>query len=277
MYLSVTKGATVVIGVGNPAFRFSQGESFPATIFVDGRPPFHARASAFRHDFATLEITEFERGMTAIQRGNVMRFVSDKFTGEYGLKGTSGALDKALQCAIDNLEYTEANSKPQGNYRSNIEQATFYQLATQMITIVGADDFQYLSEAEIEGLGFSNGVFWKSEAYDLLGGTLVLPLTEPNLQKSDASDIAFLSGLCNGDFASQAKAITTSGMEQREVSGFCIEGAEKSQFVALKTKFGDEVLYNIMFFGSNAPSEATERSELTGNVALKAASFAAEN
>lgn len=278
LYLSVTSGATVVVGVGNPSFRFTVGESFPVSIYIDRRRPFHARANAGGSDFVTLEISDFDRGMTAIQRGINMRIVSDKFTGNYSLQGTSRALDKALRCAVDNLDYVDVSPAPQDErYESSIAQAVFYQIATQMITTIDARDFRYLSNKEIESLGFPNGVFWISEELDVLGGTLALPMDEESLQRTDASDVAFMSSLCEGDFASQAKSIDTSNMNQREVSGFCIEDTDRSQYVAVKTQFGDEVLYNVMFFGSNAPASPVERDEFTGNIALKAASFVLDN
>ncbi len=144
------------------------------------------------------------------------------------------------------------------------------------LSVSGASDFQYLTKAEVEELGFPNGVFWSSDELDLIGGTLALPMTETTLQKSDASDVSFMSSLCSGDFASQAKAVSSSSAEQREVSGFCIEGNDTSQFVAIKTKVGDEVLYNVLFFGSEASANPTGREEVTGNIALRSASFVVE-
>ena len=46
LFLSVTDGATVVIGISNPSFRFKPGFTFPGMVEIDRRARFAARITA---------------------------------------------------------------------------------------------------------------------------------------------------------------------------------------------------------------------------------------
>lgn len=275
LFLSVTEGATVVIGVSNPALRLREGESFPVVIRIDSRRPFVARANAIGGDFVKLEIQDFERALNAVQRGLTMRVDGDNFSGVYSLRGTKRALDQALQCAVDNMRYAERTNSGQPAQQSAVDETHLYQLATQMIASVGAQDFRYLTKHQVDELGFSGGVFWVSEQLDIIGGTMALA-APGSLRETDASDLSFMNQMCRGDFASHARQIETGRLEQRELTGYCVEGEERSQFVAVKTKYGQDVLYNVIWFGPEANSDQSVREEATGNIALRAASFVRE-
>lgn len=275
LYLSVTNGATVVVGFSNPAFRFGEGESFPVSVHVDRRSPFYARATAVDGSTAFLELEDFDAALDAIQKGLNMQVRSDRIVGGYSLKGTNGALDKALQCAFDNLEYTHNSSTDAPQY-SNVDKTILYQFATQMISEISALDFRYLTNEELVELGWENGVFWYSEELDVLGGTLVANGGGDNLRMTDPEDIGYLSGLCQGDFASKAVDVTSSDIEQRQVTGICINGDDRTEYIALKTSMGPDSLYNIFMFGPDSGSEQAQRQEVADGVAIYAAGFAEE-
>ncbi|MBO6898656.1 MAG: hypothetical protein JJ868_14885 [Shimia sp.] len=276
LYLSVTGQGTVVVAVANDNLRLTEGESFPITVRIDSRQTFFGRGYAAGSNFVTLEIQEFEKAMTSIQRGLVMKLSSDRFSGSYSLKGTRVILDKAVDCALAHLEYQEApkavSTEPAGG------SAEMYQLATQMITALDADDSRYLSAKEIGELGFGlSSVFWSSAQAGVVGGVLIERLNGATIKDSDGSDISFMSSLCDGDFASAVRDVTTDpSIEQREIRAQCEADGDLMEFFALKTDAGGRVIYNLMMFEADGPMAEAERQAASGNIALHAASFARE-
>ncbi|KEJ96797.1 hypothetical protein SUH3_15705 [Pseudosulfitobacter pseudonitzschiae] len=211
--------------------------------------------------------------MDAIQRGLVLKVQSERMTGTYSLKGTMRALASARKCAYQNYQYVSSAPQQPSEYAHEVDKTPLFQVATQMITAVEAVDFRYLSDDEIKEMGFQDGVFWFSENLDILGGTMNLNAPDGNLRETDPSDISFMNSLCSGDFASKTRAVDTAEVDQRELHGYCIEGDRRLEMIALKTRFGTRVLYNILLFGPNSTQETTEREEVTGNIALHAARF----
>lgn len=273
LFLSVTDAATVVIGVSNPSFRFNSTDTFPVEVRIDSRAPFFARLNTISQNTAAIEIDDFERAMTAIQRGRTMRIEGAGFRGIYDLSGTMRALDQALRCAYDYYEFTGTPSESGQPSTSALDQAFLYQIATEMITTVGASDFRYLSIDEYKELGFEHGVFWVSQALGMLGGVMAVSAPEGSIRDTDSSDISFMNRFCDGDFASSSEQVEPARAEQRQLTGFCLQNNSKSQFIVLKTRHGDAVLYNIMHFDSDNSFKDAQRNEVTRDIALRAASY----
>lgn len=273
LFLSVTDGATVVIGISNPAFRFEPGFSFPGIVEIDRRARFAARITAGDGDFVKLEIDRFEEAVQAIQRGLIMRITSDRVRGEYSLKGTMRALDGAIQCAVKNLDYVAKRPSTNQTQTAQRDDSVLYRFTTEVITTLGALDFRYLSEAEMQDLDLSGGVYWVSQELGVVGGVLTTSAPNGSLRVTDGDDIAYLNSFCSGDFASTTRDLTKGGIEQREISGFCVEGADRTQISAIKTRWGPEVIYALLIYLAGSPSDPEVRDRNNTEIALRAARF----
>lgn len=280
LLFSVTRDATIGIAVANPALNFAVGDSFPATLYVDRRPPMFGRASAVSSSMAVLYLDDFEQALTALKKGYRLRIEAAGRVGEYDLAGTFRALEAVKNCAISNYNYRSAGTSAPGpsaiaGPSSPTDVSALYQLATQMITEVGASDFDYLSGPEVAELSLPEGVYWHSDELKLIGGVMLVDGEGiEDLRQSDAADASYLTGLCDGDMATKTRQISQGEFAQREISGLCLEAEGRAEYYVVKTMMGDQVLYTMLFFAPEAGTPDREsREDANDGIAVHAANY----
>lgn len=273
LFISFTKSKTLIVGVSNDEFEFDLNRSIPVTIYVDRREPIYATANPVSSTMVTLSMPNFDQAMRYIQMGRTMKIEGRQFSGAYDLTGTKVALERTYKCAARYYDYVGEPSQPEG-----LNKTALFQVATNMITSIGASDATYLSDAEIEDLGFGRtSVFWRSDDLGILAGTLTTHRPTGDLRSTDSQDLAFMSDFCDGDFASSSQKVRhVEGVSQRELHGICrIDGGE-THIMTTKTDIGEHTLYNIVFFYDTQKAGEIKREEAIGNIAIHAASYSVE-
>lgn len=271
LLLSLTRDKSLVVSVTNDNFSFEVGTSLPVTIYIDRRRPIYARANPLSSKQVVLSLPNFDQSMYYIQMGRTMEIEGRQFSGAYDLTGTKVALDRTYDCAARHYDYAAIPSQTEG-----LDKTALFQIATNMITSINASDATYLNASEIEKMGFGkNSVFWASKDFDLVAGTLTAHRPSMDLRATDSQDIAFISDFCDGDFASSIQKVShIEGVNQRELHGICRENEQDTHVIATKTDIGEHTLYNIVFFFDSEKTGEIKRDEVSGNIAIHAASYA---
>jgi len=273
LFISFTKNKSLVVGVSNDDFNFEVDRSIPVTIHIDRRQPIYATANPISSTMLTLSMPNFDQAMRHIQMGRTMKVDGRQFSGAYDLTGTKVALKRTYSCAARYSDHAVAPNQPEG-----LSTTALFQVATNMITSIDASDATYLSDAELEDLGFgTSSVFWKSDDLGILAGTLTTHRPTEDLRSTDSQDLAFMSDFCEGDFASSSQKVShVEGVSQRELHGICRYDNNETNIITTKTDLGEHTLYNIIFFYDAVKSGEVMRDEATGNIAIHAASYANE-
>ncbi|WP_136659006.1 hypothetical protein [Nitratireductor sp. XY-223] len=273
LYLSLNFDSTLTVGITNSSFRFTAGESFPIVLSVDNRKLFGGRAMARSETFLIVTFEEIEALIPALKRGSQMRLESDPVKGIYSLRGSSRALDATLKCAIDNSDYAE---KP-ADTAPLFDKSLLYQIATGMIAEVGATDFVYLTDKEVEELGFVGAVVWKSVSAGVVGVVLLTPAGEgEELHDSDSADIEELTRGCSGDVLSGIRSVKSSDLPTREIRVICTDEKIVEETIASKVLLDGAVLYTMLVFLDRVDDPALDgrdRIQLSDDIRLRAASF----
>ena len=113
----------------------------------------------------------------------------------------------------------------------------------------------------------------------MLSGVLVAQRAgATDLKSGDASDLAFLSGICGGDFVTGVRQIANEGREMREVRAACSSSGEMDEHYLTKFFFGDKIVYSWLWFeGADTNSSAMPpRGDLSESSALHTASYLAD-
>ncbi|MCD9146586.1 hypothetical protein [Pseudophaeobacter flagellatus] len=273
LLISFTKEKKLVVGVSNDDFNFDIARNIPVTIYVDRRPPIYATATPVSSTMVTLSMPNFDQAMRFIQMGRTMQIDGRQFSGVYDLTGTKVALERTYSCASNYYDYAEALSQQGG-----LSQRALFQIASNMITSIDVSDATYLSDAEIQDLGFgADSVFWASDDLGVLAGTLTAHRPTGDLRATDSEDLAFMSGLCKGDFASSSQKVShVEGISQRELHGVCRLDDGDTHIIVAKTDIGEHTLYNVVFFFDSEKAGEVKRVEATGNIAIHSARYATE-
>lgn len=276
LMLTVNQDATVSVGVVSDGLTMTVGQTFPVTLYIDNRQPMYGTAEALGVNFAALQLQDFDRALSALQKGRMLVLDSPMGRGNYDLTGTYRALQAALQCAVNYLNYAGIPTQPTTVQPSTgVDQTILFQIATEMITQTGATDFQYLTKEEMADFVTGDAVYWSADQGGLLGGVQIVPLGEgQDLRSSDPGDIAFAGGGCAGELATSTRNLTTDEFQSREIRALCIADGEETEALVTKTLFGSNVLYTVlMFSGTRADVGAEARQTLSEDVAIRAASF----
>ena len=118
LLMSVNADATVTVGVVSATWRMTPGQSLDARLTVDRRAPFFGTANAINEQFAALVLPDIDAALTALKRGRTLVVETSVGQGTYDLTGTSRALDKTLQCAVDYINYG-GQAQPTPNLPAN--------------------------------------------------------------------------------------------------------------------------------------------------------------
>lgn len=275
LFFSVNRDASVGVGVANPSLGLQPGTTFPVALFVDRRAPFYGTATAINDQFAVLQIPDFQRAMTALKKGYSLRVEALGRTGSYDLSGTFRALEATRQCAMRYYNYRDAQPANGGLADAGGDKTLLYQVATQMIAEVGASDFRYLTEEEAKQYFTGDAVLWTSDSLGIIGGALVAERgSMKNLRESDSADTQALSAMCDGDFATSARALESTNIPARELRLLCTTSGRTDEIYITKMLAGAQVLYTYLKFSGDAELGADEAPQgINENVALRAASF----
>lgn len=276
LVFSVNSNATVSVAVANPNLGLVDGQQFPVALYIDRREPFYGTATAVGSEMAVLQIREFERAMTSIRKGYVLRIESPLGTGVYNLKDTFRALETTTNCALHYLDYAALPAKP--NREQPFDRTVLFQIATEMIAEVGITDFRYFNEADTRKHFAPNAVLWASEASGVFGGVTIIPLGDmKSLRDADGGDINFLTKDCQGEVATTARNISAKDLEARELRALCVTSGGSEESLLTKIMIGEHVLYTFLVFDENATDYAEEsRPAISKNVAIRAASYVRE-
>ena len=291
LYLSVNSDATVTVGVESPGFRFRPNESFPVSLHIDNRRPFNGTATALEETFIIVTIHDFQGAMRALTQGRGLRVEGRTQLGNFDLTGSYRALEAARQCAIDQLDFAARGGVPKTLAPSEpaappppataaappaTDRTVLFQIATEMISEIGAPRFRYLDASESREIAGQEAVFWVSEEAGILGGVVVLPLEGAALRESDPGDLSFVSADCLGDVATTTRSMTLEGLEAREIRALCVEAEGNVETILTKIRVDDLALYTILAFGEGAVADSSQaRRQLSESVALRAASYVA--
>jgi hypothetical protein len=276
LYLSVNGDATVSVGVVSPGLTAPEGQTFPVSLHIDNRRPLYGTAEVLGANFAALRLENFDEALTALQKGRRLVIESTVGRGTYDLTGTHRALNAAFQCAVRHLDYAVAPAQPTSPPTAATQDKTLlFQVATQMITQVGASDFVYLTQSETEQFFSADAVYWRSEAIGVLGGVQIVPLPEGgDFRTSDAGDIAFVGGGCEGELATSTRDVSTKDFTSREIRSLCIADGSETEALLTKTLVEGSVLYTVLVFtGRNQQTGSDTRRSMSEDVAIRAASF----
>ncbi len=279
LLISFSRDKTLIVGVANDDFNFDINKEIPVTIYVDRRQPIYATAIPVSSTMVTLSMPNFDQAMHYIQMGRTMKIDGRQFSGIYDLTGTKVALERTYSCAASYYDYASAPVQSDAPVQQEgLSKTALFQVATNMITSIDVSDAKYLSEAEIEDLGFgAASVFWQSDALGILAGTLTAHRPTGDLRATDSQDLAIMSDFCEGDFASSSQKVShVEGVSQRELRGICRLDDSETQIITTKTDIGEHTLYNIVFFLNTEKAGEVKRAEATGNIAIHAASYAIE-
>ena len=280
LYLSVNADATVSVGVESPGLKLQTGDTIPVTLRIDRRAPLFGAAEAMNDTFAILKLPQFDTAMNALQRGRMLIVESSIGTASYDLTGTNRALDAAMNCAANNLDYSSSPSvvsRPQENSGST-DKTILFQVATGIISDLGLSDFRYFTEAESKEFLDSNGVFWSSEQAGIFGGVLTVQTnTEESLKVSDANDIAFMGRDCVGEVATASRNLDVPDTDAREIRALCVTNGSTVESLLTKVRVGKEVFYTLLVFNADAKIEGQEaRRTISEGTTLKAVSYIRE-
>jgi hypothetical protein len=281
LIFTVNIDATVNVAVSAPVETFIAQETFPVALFVDRRAPFYGNATALDPRFAAVNVADFDRALESFRRGRTLTIQSKYGEVPFDLTGTSRALAATFDCAVRNQYY---RASPKKLAKSQVDPALLMQVAASNITTLGVTDFTFLSNQEVNELfpgsdDTIQSVFWRSPSLKMLSGVLVVERAgASDLKSGDASDLAFLSGTCGGDFVTGIRQIGDAENEMREVRAACNSSGDKTEHYLTKFFFGDKIVYNWLWFdGSEANNSAVpSRKELSESVALHTARYLSE-
>ena len=281
LIFTVNIDATVNVAVSAPVETFMAEETFPVALIVDRRAPFYGNATAMDQKFAAVNIADFDRALESFRRGRTLVIQSKYGEVPFDLTGTSRALAATFDCAVRNQYYRSTPPQPTS---VQVDPALLMQVAAGNITNLGVTDFTFLSAQEVAELfpdsdGTIQSVFWRSARLKMLSGVLVAQRAgATDLKAGDASDLAFLSGICGGDFVTGVRQIATEGREMREVRAACSSSGDMDEHYLTKFFFGDKIVYSWLWFeGADTNSSAMpSRDELSESSALHTASYLAD-
>lgn len=276
LHFSISRTASVTVGVSGPALGFQEGMQFPVTLAVDNRKPFHGSALAVQSDFAFLTINDFDAALTAFKKGYTLRIYANGGQGVYDLSGTFRALEAARTCAINYYNYRAEPAKP-SMVSETIDPALNYQLATSMISELGITDARYLTKQELKEIQLSGAVYWVSGETGLSGGVMFFDAPENyNLRSDDAVASAYLSKNCEGDIASTVQSVDAE-FPARQIRVLCIGSNQHYEAYITNTVLGETRMVTILIHNGTpegtAPESLRERNK---DIALKNAKFVLE-
>ncbi|SEK08242.1 hypothetical protein MAA5396_04762 [Marinovum algicola] len=266
LHFSINFDASVTVGVsGN--LGLTAGQTFPVALYVDRRRPFYGNASAIDSSFAILNIRDFDAAMDAFKKGHYLNIEALGTVTPYSLKGTYRALEAARRCALRNFDYAAA---PKATATS--DKTVLFQLATMVISELGANDFRFLSESELSERGWSNAVAWEADESGVAGFSLIVSdVTIDDLRESDPDDTQFIAQGCNGDYATSSRGISLDDNHQaRELRMVCNAPAGQSETYLTKFFSGPDVIYTLLVFDENySGSPGAGRSQKNEDIARK--------
>ena len=153
----------------------------------------------------------------------------------------------------------------EGKIASAPDKTVLFQVATVMIQEAGADDFAYLSQAELDEMGLQNSVMWKSEALGVTSGVFLSEI-EPSVDLRTLSSAAVQSFMasCEGDAATSSSDASSADLPAREVRVICKTTDSGTDTFFRQMVIGDKLLETVTIFdGSAASSDQDEaRSSL---------------
>lgn len=282
LHLSVNRDASVSVAVRSPNLNLNPGFRFPVALYVDRRAPFYGEAEVVFSDFAVLRLQDFDKAMTALRKGYVLKITGAGREGTYNLTGTFRALERARQCAIQYYDYkqpsTTSSSTTAAGTSQGIDPAISYQLATQMITSLGVTDARYLTKAELEEIEMSGAVYWSSDMFGISGGVMFFPLVEDReLREGDNIGFDFLSNGCEGNYATTAQDIGED-KSSRQLRLLCTQEAADYEGYLTLSPVGEHLLVTVLFFNEGANlASGTTKAQLSEDIGIRNASFVLEN
>jgi hypothetical protein len=275
---TVNGDATVNVAVSSPTDTFTVSEVFPVALYVDRRAPFYGNATALDARFAVMRVPDFDRALESFRRGRTLVVQSKYGDVPFDLTGTSRALAATFECAVRH-QYYHAPSLPAAS--NQVDPALLMQVATGNITTLGVSDFSFLSSSEVRELfpgadPTVQSIFWRSRSLGLISGVLVSNRGDAiDLKSGDASDLAFLSGICDGDFVTGTREVPNSDLEMREVRAACKSGQATSEHFMTKFFLDDKVVYSWLWFegAENQGNSMPPRKQMSESAALQTASY----
>lgn len=273
LYFSVTRDASVTVGVSGPALGLEEGMKFPVTLAVDRRKPFYGTATAVSSNLAFLTIADFDAAMTAFKKGYTLRIFANGGQGVYDLSGTFRALEAARNCAI---MYYNHRSKPSTASTRNevVDPAIGYQLATSMISDLGVTDARYLTKDELQQIELPGAVYWVSNDTGLSGGVMFFDVAEGyELRTHDAVATEYLSRDCDGDIASTVQQVDAE-FPARQIRVLCLSDDQQYEAYLTNSLLEDVRMVTLLMHHSDVGGAAPEKlKERSTDLALRNAKF----
>lgn len=285
LYFSRNSDGSVNLAVESPRLAMEAGATYPIAIFIDNLQPIFGTAEAMDGTFVVINLPNVQDALGALQRGRYLFIEGSGWTGEYDLTGTYRALDYMRSCAERYAGFSmmppstspdEPETNPPGT--AAFDQSTLYQVATQMITSLGVQDFRYLTAEEVQHLYSGNAVLWSSEEQGVFGGVMAMPFEGVSeLRETDPGDITFLANACAGELATTSRNVSMETYPAREVRSLCIQDGSETESYLTKMLIDGWVLYTWLEFGASADdADPRDRQATSEDVAIQAASFVAE-
>lgn len=253
----------------NPAWKLSQGTSYPVTYSIDTGQPISAQAKVLDTSLVGVNLLNSDELFAAFRRGHILtvRAAGDEFF--FHLANSSKALAETLVCA--SRYAAKRSTNPFLATAPPVEESTIYSdpalkaealtLTANLLANAGVTGFQLISDVP-EDVSFFHAMW---VAPNLIGGVTVIPRGKPD--DIQATITASIAKNCKGRFASAKLPVSTASSSVNTICEGADGKTQTASFVFLtRQKGGSYMLATIDAEASVADKRASPAETASGRI-----------
>lgn len=250
---------SVVISLGNKAWKLTVGERHPVDWQVDSGPVFRGTAEARDTTLVSIPVAEDAEFLTELRRGQVIRFKTRGQPLGYRLDGMTDALPEVANC-LDEWKRREAETirrnpflslavAPGGSEDGPVTRARSF--VTALASLPAFTDIQVVAfkgeEAMPQSLSAYHGAWYGNET---VGAVRITAVGTDSLEDDVATILAHHARECEGAYAGGTVGRPVASIPLRRVFTICDQDGSKhrANYILLRS---DAVSVMVMQMGAD--------------------------
>jgi hypothetical protein len=255
------------IGFANPKWNLTSGSRYDLAMYVDGRGPINATATAIAVDQVEVPVDDDGPIFQKFRKGYRLTVYAAGDTFQFDLDGTSAGLASLVECTNRHLRQVNSPTQsnpfvaaapppPQGSGDFRAEATT---VAANLLSLAGATGYHFLEPTERPKGLEDYDVVWQTPDY--LGALNVLPM--PDSGGTGAIVDAILSNdakSCRGTYGSQRVPQSQNSVGEASAFSACktADLTLVGYYTAFPRRAGGYYITYIITIGDDQKREAAE-------------------
>lgn len=278
LYFSLYRDYTMTIAVQDFSGRFPENAEFPVTLRVDRRQPFFGTAYTTDSQWAFVTLTQMDRALDAMRRGQILVVEGLYGNLSYALNGTFRALENTYNCAANYFNFQTAPSSQTNSAVTNGWQPTrnqerrMLQLSAAIAADLGQAGIVYREDSgPVATWDAKDGSMWVGTAIGRLEGSSI------SLAQEFSLDMGNLAAWCNGALATVSNNHIIEGAQTTESSTQCLSntGALEFQTHIIRQIINEELVEVVIYLDGQSVSNVDSSSGNGNNLGLSIAALSA--